>query len=54
VQFVQTNEVLMEKIERERQWILFAIEQQQVNPTTGRTGVPPDKRMAEMGMQQPA
>ncbi len=49
-QIVMGNEVLTPKVERERQWIAFAIEQKQVNPTTGKTGVPPDKRMEEMGV----
>ncbi len=46
MQAVQSNEILGKQVDRERTWIGFAIEQFQVNPQTGRTGVPPQMDMA--------
>lgn len=45
-QFIQANPVLQQQVEREQQWLQFGIDQQQVNPTTGRTGVPPEMKLS--------
>ena len=48
-QAIQSNEILMKQVGREEEWFAFAKAQFQVNPQTGRTGVPPQMEMAGMG-----
>lgn len=45
---VQNSPVLQKQVEREEQWHQFGVKQYQVNPQTGKTGVPPDMDMSEL------
>jgi len=54
VQIIQNNQVLQQQVDREQQWLQFARDQQQENPTTGRTGVPPKMKPIPAGGMLPA
>ncbi len=53
-QRIMGDPMLQEQVQREYEWLNFAVQQQQVNPQTGRTGVSPEIKSAPQPQMQMA